>query len=163
MNYQLQLRKDDKWIQVCCGEDPLKLVEYATKAKHYAAAIGHRVFKSDRKRLKSGELAGGPKPAPRRPAPGVRAVADLAKDAAEHIIKTKQKTIHVYPLGKTGSHVSNQFRKHLFGHLTGDVSSWWKDVDRVRSEAKAVKEFGYTIIEVDPEEWVFTPDLEEAA
>ena len=163
MNYQLQLRKDDKWINVCFGEDPLKLAEYVKEAKHYAAAIGHRIFKSDRKRLKSGELAGGPKPAPRRPAPGVRHVADLAKDMADHIRKTKQKTIRVYPLGKTGSHVSNQFRKHLFGHLTGDVCSWWKDVDRVRSEAKAVKEFGYTIIEVDPEDWVFTPDLEEAA
>lgn len=163
MSYQLQLRKDDKWIQVCCGEDPLKLAEYATKAKHYAAAIGHRVFKSDRKRLKSGELAGAPKAAPRRPAPGVRHVRDLAKDAAEHIIKTKQKTIHVYPLGKTGSHVSNQFRKHLFGQLTGRVAQWWTDADRVKSEAIAVKEFGYIIIEVDPAEWVFTPDLEEAA
>lgn len=162
MTYQLQLRKDDKWIQVCCGEDPLKLAEQVKEAKHYAAAIGHRVFKSDRKRLKSGELAGAPKPC-RKQSPGVRAVADLAKDAAGHIVKTKQKTIHVYPLGKTGSNVSNQFRKHLFGQLTGRVAQWWTDVDRVKSEAIAVKEFGYTIIEVDPAEWVFTPDLEEAA
>ena len=151
MNYQLQLRKDDRWIQVCCGEDPLKLVEYAKEAKHYAAAIGHRVFKSDRKRLKSGELAGGPRPC-RKQSPGVRHVRDLAKDAAEHIIKTKQKTIHVYPLGTTGSSMSNQFRKHLFDYLTDHCGG-----------AAAVKEFGYIVIEVDPAEWVFTPDLEEAA
>ena len=69
----------------------------------------------------------------------------------------------MYPLGKTGSNVSNQFRKHLFGQLTGRVAQWWTDADRVKSEAIAVKEFGYTIIEVDPAEWVFTPDLEEAA
>lgn len=162
MNYQLQLRKDDKWIRVCIGEDTLKLAEYAKKAKHYAKAIGHRIFKDDRKRLKSGELAGAPKPC-RKQSPGTRSVADLAKDAAEHIVKTKQKTIHVYPLGKTGSNVSNQFRKHLFGQLTGRVAQWWTDADRVKSEAVAVKEFGYIIIEVDPAEWVLTPDLEKAA
>ncbi len=161
MSYQLQLRKDDRWIQVCCGEDPLKLATYAEKAKHYAHAIGHRVFKSDRKRLKSGELAGDPRPC-RKQSPGVRAVADLAKDMADHIRNTKQKTIRVYPLGATGSNVSNQFRKHLFGHLTGCLTSHY-DRDRQRIEEIAVKEFGYTIIEVDPDEWVFSPDLEAAA
>jgi len=162
MNYQLQLRIDDKWINVCFGEKPLALSEYVKVAKHHTKAIGHRIFKADRKRLKSGELAGGPRPC-RKQSPGVRHVRDLAKDAAEHIVKTKQKTIHVYPLGKTGSNVSNQFRKHLFGQLTGRVAQWWTDVDRVKSEAIAVKEFGYIIIEVDPAEWVFTPDLEKAA
>lgn len=162
MTFQLEIRKLDNWISVSTDEDPLDLVSYARTAKAATGATGHRVFKADRKRLKSGELAGGPRPC-RKQSPGVRAVADLAKDAAEHIVKTKQKTIHVYPLGKTGSNVSNQFRKHLFGQLTGRVAQWWTDVDRVKSEAIAVKEFGYIIIEVDPAEWVFTPDLEAAA
>jgi hypothetical protein len=162
MTYQLQLRIDDQWTTACFGEKPLALAEYAKVAKRHTTAIGHRVFKADRKRLKNGELAGAPKPC-RKQSPGVRHPRDLAKDAAEHIKKTGQKTIHVYPLGKTGSHASNQFRKYLFGELTDRVAQWWTDVDRVKSEAIAVKEFGYTIIEVDPAEWVFTPDLEEAA
>ncbi len=163
MTYQLQLRIDDQWTTACFGEKPLALAEYAKVAKRHTTATGHRVFKADRKRLKNGELAGAPKAAPRRPAPGVRHPRDLAKDVAEHIKKTGQKTIPVFPLGKTGSHASNQFRKYLFGELTERVAQWWTDVDRVKSEAIATKEMGYTIIEVDPEEWVFTPDLEEAA
>jgi len=161
MNYELEIRKDNGWIRVCIGEDSFKLAEYAKVAKHYAQAIGHRVFKSDRKRLKSGELAGGPRPC-RKQSPGVRDVRDLAKDAAEHIIKTKQKTIRVFPLGKTATHTSNQFRAHLFRQLTGYTPSYGR-LGRERSEEIAVKEFGYTIIEVDPDEWVFTPDLEAAA
>jgi len=162
MIYQLELRQHGIWNRVRSSSDLSYVQKFKDATFDRAHHTGWRIFDADRKRLKSGELAGGPHPC-RKQSPGVRHVADLAKDMADHIRKIKQKTIHVYPLGKTGSHVSNQFRKHLFGHLTGDVCSWWKDVDRVRSEAKAVKEFGYTIIEVDPEEWVFTPDLEKAA
>ena len=152
MTYQLQLRIDDQWTTACFGEKPLALAEYAKVAKRHTTATGHRVFKADRKRLKSGELAGGPRPANGRRAPGVRPPRDLAKDVSEHIIKTKQKTIHVYPLGNTGSSISNQFRNHLFNYLTDHCGG-----------AAAAKEFGYITIEVDPAEWVFTPDLEEAA
>lgn len=161
MNYQLQLRIDDEWVNCCVGEDSRKLAEYVKIAKHYTKAIGHRIFKSDRKRLKSGELAGGPRPC-RKQSPGVRDVPSLAKDVAEHILKTKQKTIRVFPLGKTASNVSNQFRKHLFAKLTGSASTWHRG-EREKLEQIAIKEFGYTIIEVDPDEWVFSPDLEEAA
>lgn len=158
--YQLEIRQADKWIPVC-KEAVIKILHNYLKVSVDKTTItGWRIFKADRKRLKSGELAGGPKAAARRPAPGARHVRDLAKDAAEHIIKTKQKTIHVYPLGKTYGNASNQFRKHLFGQLTGRVGD---GRDRVKSEEIAVNEFGYIIIEVDPEEWMFTPDLEEAA
>lgn len=163
ITYRLDIRNGDKWVYAF-EHGELELVQACRDRRPAERGdTGYRIYKSDRKRLKkSCELAGAPKPC-RKQSPGTRSVADLAKDAAEHIVKTKQKTIHVYPLGKTGSNVSNQFRKHLFGQLTGRVAQWWTDVDRVKSEAIAVKEFGYIIIEVDPAEWVFTPDLEEAA
>lgn len=145
MTFQLEIRKLDDWVPVTTDEDPLELVSYARTAKKATGAIGHRIFKADRKRLKSGELAGGPRPANGRRAPGVRDVVSLAKDAAEHIIKTKQKAIHVYPIS---NYVSIQFRKHLFGNLTGRIGD---GRDRVKSEEIAVKEFGYTIIEIEPE------------
>ncbi len=158
--YRLDIRNGDKWVYAF-EHGELELVQACRDRRPAERGdTGYRIYKSDRKRLKNScELAGAPKPC-RKQSPGTRHPRDLAKDAAEHIIKTKQKTIHVYPLGKTCSNVSNQFRKHLFGQLTGRVSH---GRDRVKSEAIAVKEFGYIIIEVDPAEWVFTPDLEEAA
>ena len=160
MIYQLELRQHGIWNRVRSSSDLSYVQKFKDAVFDRAHHTGWRIFDAARKRLKSGELAGGPKAANGRRAPGVRSVRDLAKDAAEHIIKTKQKTIHVYPLGKTCSNVSNQFRKHLFGQLTGRGAD-----GRIlaKSEEIAVKEFGYIIIEVDPAEWVFTPDLEEAA
>ncbi len=152
MTCQLELRQNDAWNPVRASSDLKFLVNFKNAVLDAAHHTGYRIFNADRKRLKSGELAGAPKPC-RKQSPGTRSVADLAKDAAGHIVKTKQKTIHVYPLGKTGSNVSNQFRKHLFGQLTGRVAQWWTDADRVKSEAIAVKEFGYTIIEIDPEDY----------
>ena len=162
MTFQLDLRQKGAWNPVRASSDRVFLVNFKNAALDSAHHTGYRIFNADRKRLKSGELAGMPQPC-RKQSPGTRHVADLARDAAEHITKTGQKTISVYPLGKTGSHVSNQFRRYLFGRITERIGDWSTDLDRVKSEAIATKEMGYTIIEVDPDEWVFTPDLEEAA
>jgi len=151
MIYQLELRQHGIWNRIRSSSDLSYVQKFKDAVFDRAHHNGWRIFDADRKRLKSGELAGGPTASNNRRAPGVRSVADLAKDAAEHIKKTGQKTILVFPLGKTGSNVSNQFRKHLFGHITGRVAQWWTDADRVKSEAIATKEMGYTIIEIDPE------------
>jgi len=160
MIYQLELRQHAVWNQVRSSSDLSYVQKFKDATFDRAHHTGWRIFDADRKRLKSGELAGAPKPC-RRQAPGVVDVATQAHAAAEWIIETGQKVIRVFPLGKTGSHTSNKFRGYLFIKLTG-LGGFYTDNDRWKAEQLAVKA-GYTIIEVDPAEWVFTPDLEEAA
>ena len=164
--FQLEILIDGEHVPLCQDTDIVRLVNQVAWRKAnpnllpaaVPAGTGHRIFKADRKRLKSNELAGGPRPAPKRPAPGVVDVQRQAKLAAEWILESGQKVIHVYPLGKTANHTSNQFRLYLFSALLGTAKTWPNQEDRIKSERLAV-EAGYTIIEVDPEE----PALEKAA
>ncbi len=164
--FQLEILIDGKYVPLTQDTDIKLLVNQVKWRKAHPnllpaavpAGTGHRIFKVDRKRLKSGELAGGPKPAPKRPAPGVVDILRQAKLAAEWILKSGQKVIHVYPLGKSANHTSNQFRLYLFSALLGIDKTWRNDSDRIKSELLA-REAGYHIIEVDPDE----PALEEAA
>ncbi len=156
--FQLEILIDGDHVPVIQSDDIVSLVNRATAAKQATGATGHRIFKADRKRLKSNELAGGPKPAPKRPAPGVVDIQRQAKLAAAWLLETKQKVIHVYPLGKTANHTSNQFRLYLFSALLGIDKTWPNQQDRIAAELLA-REAGYHIIEVDLDE----PALEEAA
>lgn len=160
--FQLDALVDGEHIEVIKHEDPAELREYAQLAKEAAGATGYRIYKADRKRLKSGELAGGPRPAPRRPSPGVLDSSRQAQLAAEWIQQSGQRVIHVYPLGKTERHASNQFRLVFFSHLLGIKKSWPDKGDRIKAEKLAVKA-GYTIVEVDPNDWVYSAELEIAA
>lgn len=164
--FQLEILIDGEHVPLCQDTDIVRLVNQVAWRKAnpnllpaaVPAGNGHRIFKADRKRLKSNELAGGPRPAPKRPAPGVVDVKDQAKLAAEWVLKSGGKVIHVFPLGKTGQHTSNKFRLFFFSALLGIDKTWPDDSDRIKVERLAVKA-GYTIIEVDPDE----PVLEEAA
>lgn len=152
MMYQLEIQTDGQFVPVAQSRDPDTL--WKRKEKERAIqfrSTGHRIFRADRKRLKSGDLAGAPKPAGRRASPGVLDVKQQAKLAAEHIRSTKRKGVHVFPLGKGHAHTSNQFRKYLFGELTGRTG-WLDDRDRVKAEA-AAERLGYIIIEVNPDDW----------
>ena len=156
--FQLEILVDGDHVPVTQSEFTDLLFNQAQSAKSRDDVTGYRIFKADRKRLKSNELAGGPRPAPKRPAPGVVDVLKQAKLAAEWVLKSGGKVIHVYPLGKTGQHTSNKFRLYFFSALLGIDKTWPDDNDRIKAERLAVKA-GYTIIEVDPDE----PALEEAA
>lgn len=160
--YQLEILIDGKHVPVTQDTDVVKLVNHVLWRKanpqFWPTGTGHRIFKADRARLKSGELAGGPKPAPKRPAPGVTDVLKQAQAAAEWVLKSGSKVVHVYPLGKSPQHTSNKFRLYFFSALLGIDKSWPDNGDRIKAERLAV-EAGYTIIEVDPDLVV----LEEAA
>ena len=160
--FQLEILIDGKHVPVTQDTDVVKLVNHVLWRKanpqFWPTGTGHRIFKADRKRLPSGELAGGPKASPKRPAPGVTDVLKQAKAAAEWVLKSGSKVIHVYPLGKTPSHTSNKFRLYFFSALLGIDKTFPNDSDRTKAESLAV-EAGYTIIEVDPDQVV----LEEAA
>jgi hypothetical protein len=152
MMYQLEIQTDGQFVPVAQSRDPDTL--WKRKEKERAIqfrSTGHRIFRADRKRLKSGELAGAPKPAGRRASPGVVDVKQLASLAVTHIRNIDQKRIYVFPLGKGASHTSNQFRKYLFGELTGRTG-WLDERDRVKAEA-AAERLGYSIIEVNPDDW----------
>lgn len=151
MIYQLELRQQGAWNQVRASSDLSYVQKFKDAVFDRAHHTGWRIFDSARKRLKNGELAGAPKPASRRASPGVVDVQRQAKLAAEHIRSTKRKGVHVFPLGKGHAHTSNQFRKYLFGELTGRTG-WLDDRDRVKAEA-AAERLGYIIIEVNPDDW----------
>jgi len=152
MMYQLDIQTDGQFVRVAQSKNPETL--WKRKDKERATqfrSTGHRIFRADRKRLKSGELAGAPRAAGRRASPGVLDVKQQAKLAAEHLRSTEQKGVHVFPLGKGHAHTSNQFRKYLFGELTGRTG-WLDESDRVKAEA-AAERLGYIIIEVNPDDW----------
>jgi hypothetical protein len=152
MMYQLEIQTDGQFVPVAQSSDPEKLWKRKEKERAIQCrSTGHRIFRADRKRLKSGELAGAPRAAARRVSPGVLDVKSQAKLAAEHLRSTDQKGVHVFPLGKGHSHTSNQFRKYLFGELTGRTG-WLDESDRVKAEA-AAERLGYIIIEVDPDDY----------
>ncbi len=158
MMYQLEIKLSDGFEPVCQSQDPDILWKRLQKEREKRKAFplcpqwsGHRIFRADRKRLKSGELAGAPRAAARRVSPGVLDVQRQAKFAAEHLRSTDQKGVHVFPLGKGHAHTSNQFRKYLFGDLTGRTG-WLDESDRVKAEA-AAERLGYIIIEVNPDDW----------
>ena len=158
MMYQLDIKLSDRYERVCQSSDPEKLWKRLQKERDGRKAfplcpkwLGHRIFRADRKRLKSGELAGAPRAAGRRASPGVLDVKQQAKLAAEHLRSTEQKGVHVFPLGKGHAHTSNQFRKYLFGELTGRTG-WLDESDRVKAEA-AAERLGYILFEVKPDDW----------
>jgi hypothetical protein len=157
--FQLEILVDGDHVPVTQSKFLDLLFNQAQSAKSRDDVTGYRIFKADRKRLKSNELAGGPKPAPKRPAPGVTDALTLGKRMGawwrDH---NDSKVIHVYPLGKTANGVSNQFRLGFFSTLIDITKGWPNESDRIKAERLAV-EAGYTIIEVDPDE----PALEEAA
>jgi hypothetical protein len=151
MMYQLEIQTDGQFVPVCKSGDPEKL--WKRKEKERAIqfrSTGHRIFRADRKRNKNGELAGGPRGASRYANGGTPCIKYQAKQLAEHILKIKQKTIHVFPLGKTSNTLSNQFRLYLFSAILGTSKTWPCDRDRVKCEDR-LTELGYTIIEVDPD------------
>lgn len=152
MTYRLDIRNDDKWVYAF-EHGELALVQACRDRRPAERGdTGHRIYKSDRKRLKNScELAGAPRAASRRASPGVLDVKQQAKLAAEHLHSTEQKGVHVYPLGKGHAHTSNQFRKFLFCYLTGRTG-WFDESDRIKAEA-AAERLGYIIIEVNPNDW----------
>lgn len=159
---QLDILIDGEHVEVEQSLFPDQLWNRAQSEKRRDDVTGYRIFKADRKRLKSGELAGAPTPTPRRPAPGVTDALTLGKRAGAWWRDNGGKTIHVYPVGKTANGVSNRFRLGFFSALLDIDKSWPNESDRIKSEQAAIKA-GYSVIEVDPEDWVYSPELEVAA
>jgi len=155
--YQLDIQTEGQFVRCAQSRDPEKLSKRKEKERATQfRSTGHRIFRADRKRNKNGELAGGPRGAGRYANGGTPCIKYQAKALAEHILKIKQKTIHVFPLGKTSNTLSNQFRLYLFSAVLGTSKTWPCDRDRIKCEDR-LTELGYTIIEVDPDNWKSTP------